>query len=134
MRHPYRLNTRSERRTRLGVLVVVLIVVAAIVAPVAIAHRGGTASTSSYPARYVQSPGAGSYSGSSLRPDDRSGVRGNTLLSEPVIVSATNGASGSVAFQWGDAGIGGTIAVAAMLLAGGIVLVTRRYKTAASVT
>jgi hypothetical protein len=121
MRHPYRPNTRSERQTRLGVLVVVLIVVAAIVAPVAIADRWGTASTSSY-------------SGSSLRPDDRSGVRGNTLLSEPVIASATNGATGSVAFQWGDAAIGGTIAVASMLLAGGIVLVTRRNKTAASVT
>jgi hypothetical protein len=101
------------------VLVVVLIVVAAIVAPVATADKWGTARTSD--------------SRASLRPDDRSGAR-NTLIFDPVVIPVANEASVPVAFQWGDAGMGGAIAVAAMILAGGIVLVVRRSSVRPSVT
>jgi hypothetical protein len=135
-----RLNSRSKRRTRLGVLAVVLIVVAAIVAPVAMADKWGAARTSTNGAATLRPDDRNGVrgnilvsqsrdSGATLRPDDRSGARGNTLLSEPVVISASNEASGPIAFQWGDAGIGGVIAVAAMMLGGAIVFVVRRPST-----
>lgn len=63
-------------------------------------------------------------SNSQLRPDDRAGIRaiGSEPVSTPVSVSApSNG------FDWGDAGIGGGLAFAAMLLAVGVAtLIMRR--------
>src|SRR5215213_8982911 len=67
-----RLLKAKQRRAslRIGSLVIVLITVGALVAPVALADKWGTARTSG--------------SGATLRPDDRSGVRG----SEPILVAA----------------------------------------------
>jgi hypothetical protein len=131
-----RLLKAKQRRAglRIGSLVIVLITVAALAAPVALADKWGTARTSD--------------SGATLRPDDRSGVRS----SGPILVAATvalrpddrSGGRGggpilvaapvapvSVqtqtenAFQWEDAGIGGAVIFVAMILAGSILLVAR---------
>ena len=139
-----RLIQSVQRRAvpRIGSLVIVLITVAALAAPVALADKWGTARASG--------------SGATLRPDDRSGVRGNgpTLLAAtaalrpddrpgvrgsgtillaapvaPIVTVQTEDAS----FQWGDAGIGaGVVFVAMMLLVGGIVLVSRHRSARAS--
>jgi hypothetical protein len=103
---------RPRTSLRIGTLVIVLIAVVALAAPVALADKWGTARTS----------GSGS---ATLRPDDRSGIRGNgpILLSGPVAKTVT--VQIDDAFQWGDAGIGAAVAFAAMILAGGIVLAKR---------
>lgn len=105
---------------RIGSFVIVLITVAALAAPVALADKWGTARTSG--------------SGATLRPDDRPGVRGSgaILLAAPVapvVTVQTEDAS----FQWGDAGIGAGVAfVAMMLVVGGIVLVSHHRSTRVS--
>src|SRR5437660_7806494 len=61
---------------------------------------------------------------SQLRPDDRAGIRG--IGSEPVSTPVSFSAP-SNGFHWGDAGIGGGVAFAAMLLAVGLAtLIMRR--------
>lgn len=134
--------TQRRAMPRIGSLVIVLITVAALAAPIALADKWGTARTSG--------------SGATLRPDDRSGVRGSgpTLLVAtaalrpddrpglrgggpillaapvaPIVTVQTEDAS----FQWGDAGIGaGVVLVAVMLVVGGIVLVARQRSARAS--
>ena len=127
--------TQRRAMLRIGSLVIVVITVAALAAPVALADKWGTATRSS--------------SGATLRPDDRSGVRGPTL---PVVATAASRPddrsghrgggptlvaasvapvvavqTGDASFQWGDAGIGAGFAfVAMMLVVGGIVLVARQ--------
>jgi hypothetical protein len=120
---------------RIGSLVIVLVTVAAIVAPVALADKWGTARTSGNGATLRPDDRSGVRGSgptllvatAALRPDDRSGVRGSgpILLAAPVapvVTVQTQDAS----FQWGDAGIGAGVAfVAMMLVVGGIVLVSR---------
>lgn len=111
-RHQPKRPVRSRTSLRIGSLVIVLIAVVALAAPVALADKWGTARTS----------GSGS---ATLRPDDRSGIRGSgpILLSGPVAKTVT--VQIDDAFQWGDAGIGAAVALAATILAGGIVLARR---------
>jgi hypothetical protein len=120
---------------RVGSLVVVLITVAALAAPVALADKWGTARTSGSGATLRPDDRSGVRGSgqpllvatAALRPDDRTGVRGSgtILLAAPVapiVTVQTEDAS----FQWGDAGIGaGVLFVAMMLVVGGIVLVSR---------
>jgi hypothetical protein len=120
---------------RIGSFVIVLISVAALVAPVALADKWGTARTSGSGATLRPDDRSGVRGSgptllvatAALRPDDRSGVRGSgaTLLAAPVapiVTVQTEDAS----FQWGDAGIGaGAAFVAMILVVGGIVLVSR---------
>jgi hypothetical protein len=120
---------------RIGSFVIVLISVAALVAPVALADKWGTARTSGSGATLRPDDRSGVRGSgptllvatAALRPDDRSGVRGSgpILLAAPVapvVTVQTQDAS----FQWGDAGIGAGVAfVAMMLVVGGIVLVSR---------
>jgi hypothetical protein len=132
-----RLIQSVQRRAvpRIGSLVIVLITVAALVAPVALADKWGTARASGNGAT-VRPDDRSGVRGSgptllvataALRPDDRSGVRGSGAISlappvAPVVTVQTEDAS----FQWGDAGIGaGVMFVAVMLVVGGIVLVAR---------
>ena len=107
---------------RIGSLIIVVISVAALVAPVALADRWGMGMART------------SGSGATLRPDDRSGVRGigTILLGAPVAPLVTM-QSEDASFQWGDAGIGaGTAFVAMMLAVGGIVFVARHRSARAS--
>jgi hypothetical protein len=127
---------------RIATLVIVLITVAALAAPVALADKWGTARTSERGATLrpddrsaVRGSGPTLLAATAaLRPDDRSGVRGSgpTLLAAPVapiVTAPTEDAS----FQWGDAGIGaGVVFVAMMLVVGGIVLVARQRSARAS--
>ena len=140
-----RLLKAKQRRARLrfGSLVIVLITVAALVAPVALADKWGTARTSG--------------SGATLRPEDRSGVRSSgpifvaaavtaedrALMLRGKALNAKYGLGGAApvapvvtvqtqtedAFHWGDAGIGGGVIFVAMILAGSILLVAR-HRTA----
>ena len=121
---------------RIGSLITVVITVAALVAPVALADRWGMgmARTSGSGATLrpddrsgVRGPALLVVATAALRPDDRSGVRGggSALLAPPVapiVAVQTEDAS----FQWGDAGIGaGAVLVAMMLVVGAIVLMAR---------
>lgn len=105
----------ASTRARIGSLVVVFVAVAALAAPVALADKWGTARTS------------GSGGSATLRPDDRSGLRGNG----PILVAAPVAKTVTVqikdAFQWGDAGIGAGVVFVGMMLAGGIVFMARRH-------
>jgi hypothetical protein len=96
-----RLSKAKQRRAglRIGSLVIVLITVAALVAPVALADKWGTARTSD--------------SGATLRPDDRSGVRS----SGPIFVAAAVKAEYRARMLRGEAlnrlyGLGGAHVVA----------------------
>jgi hypothetical protein len=120
---------------QVGLLVIVVIAVAALVAPVALADKWGTARTSASGGETVRPDDRSGVRGptllvvatAALRPDDRSGLRGSgpTLLAAPVAPIVTVQAA-NASFQWGDAGIGaGSVFVAMMLVVGGIVLVAR---------
>jgi len=119
---------------RIGSFVIVLITVAALVAPVALADKWGTARTSGNGATLRPDDRSGVRGSgptllvatAALRPDDRSGVRGSgaILLAAPVapvVTVQTEDAS----FQWGDAGIGAGVVLVAVMLVGGIVIVAR---------
>jgi hypothetical protein len=120
---------------RIGSLVIVLITVAAL-APVALADKWGTARASGNGATLRPDDRSGVRGSgptllvatAALRPDDRSGLHGSgaILLASPVapvVTVQTEDAS----FQWGDAGIGaGVMFVAVMLVVGAIVIVARR--------
>jgi hypothetical protein len=136
-----RLLKAKQRRARLriGSLVIVLITVAALAAPVALADKWGTARTSDSGATLRPDDRSGVRSSGpilvaaavALRPDDRSGVRGGgpILVAAPVAPVVTVQTQTENRFQWGDAGIGGGVILVAMILAGSILLVAR-HRTA----
>ena len=127
---------------RIGSLVIVLITVTALAAPVALADKWGTARTSGSGATLRPDDRSGVRGSgptllvatAALRPDDRSGVRGSgpILLAAPVAPVVTVQTE-EASFQWGDAGIGAGAAFVAMMLAvGGIVFMARHRSARAS--
>ena len=123
---------------RIGSLVIVLITVAALAAPVALADKWGTARTSGSGATLRPDDRSGVRSSGpilvaaavALRPDDRSGGRGGgpILVAAPV-APLTVQTQTENAFQWEDAGIGGGVIFVAMILAGSVLLFAR-HRTA----
>ena len=133
-----RLSKAKQRRAmpRIGSLVIVLITVAALAAPVALADKWGTARTSDSGATLRPDDRSGVRSSGpilvaaavALRPDDRSGGRGGgpILVAAPVAPVVAAQTQTEDAFQWEDAGIGGAVIFFAMILVGSILLVARQ--------
>jgi hypothetical protein len=141
-----RLLRAKQRRVtlRIGSLVIVLVTVAALAAPVALADKWGTARTSDNGVTLRPDDRSGVRSSGptwvaapvALRPDDRLGVRGGgpILVAAPVVPRVTVQTQTGNGFQWGDAGIGGGVIFVAMILAGSIVLVARQRTARPSAT
>jgi hypothetical protein len=136
-----RLLKAKQRRAglRIGSLVIVLITVAALAAPVALADKWGTARTADSGATLRPDDRSGVRSSGpilvaaavALRPDDRVGVRGGgpILVAAPVAPVVPVQTQTDDGFQWGDAGVGGAVIFVGMILAGSILLVAR-HRTA----
>jgi hypothetical protein len=92
------------------------------IAAVRVDDRGGIRGVGS-----AHSTGVGAtLASTATRPDDRVGVR--AFDPTAAVTAAVAVAPRVDKFQWGDAGVGAAIAVAAMMLLAGIALAARRYR------
>jgi hypothetical protein len=127
-------------------LVLALVAAAAFAAPVALADTwGADASSGANGIVIVRPDDRGGIRGGGvdfaapardLRPDDRTGIRGVSSSSLSGAISSSSVKAEVVriggGFDWGDASVGAAVVFAGLLLAGGVVVLSRRHRQPAT--